>query len=163
MIGELLYFGVVLVVIPSQWPFTHSSVGPKSMSMYDEMPLDLFKAMLGELSAFYMFTSSSYGDLATFLMVTYLVIMAVMLLNPLIAVLSTTHENVNENAEREPSFFCTPDGVRLLQFLIYYTEGRSNCPTYHRDRRLCDVSLAWTVAWSEIPCFLDRGLNLCGI
>lgn len=58
--------------------------------------LDVFKAMLGEVGFFDNFAGTPYYTVATLLLVVYLVIMAIMLLNLLIAVLSTAHSNVEE-------------------------------------------------------------------
>lgn len=52
------------------------------------MWLDVFKAMLGEVSVFEdLFEDSVYRDVAKLLLVIYLLVVAVMLLNLLIAVL----------------------------------------------------------------------------
>ena len=52
------------------------------------MWLDVFKAMLGEVSVFEdLFEDSVYRDVAKLLLVVYLLVVAVMLLNLLIAVL----------------------------------------------------------------------------
>lgn len=58
--------------------------------------LDVFKAMLGEVGFFDDFAGTPYYTVATLLLVVYLVIMTIMLLNLLIAVLSTAHSNVEE-------------------------------------------------------------------
>lgn len=69
---------------------------------FGQIWLGVFKAMLGEVGIFDEFSDGSeYGNVATLLLVVYLVIMAVMLLNLLIAVLSTEHARADKNAEIE--------------------------------------------------------------
>lgn len=56
--------------------------------VYPQVWLSVFKAMLGEVNAFdVLYEDSVYRDVARFLLVLYLIVVAVMLLNLLIAVL----------------------------------------------------------------------------
>lgn len=57
--------------------------------------------MLGETEYFDDFDGSRFGAVATVLLCTYLVILTIMMLNLLVAVLSTAHAAVQENADRE--------------------------------------------------------------
>ncbi|CAM9739915.1 unnamed protein product [Ectocarpus sp. 4 AP-2014] len=58
--------------------------------------LDAFQAMLGEVGLFDDFVGEKHDLAATVLLVSYLVVMTIMLLNLLIAVLSTAHGKVEE-------------------------------------------------------------------
>ncbi|CAM9832984.1 unnamed protein product, partial [Ectocarpus sp. 12 AP-2014] len=58
--------------------------------------LDAFQAMLGEAGLFNDFVGEKHDLAATILLVDYLVVMTIMLLNLLIAVLSTAHGKVEE-------------------------------------------------------------------
>ena len=57
--------------------------------------------MLGETEYFDEFSGTTYAAVATILLSSYLVILTIMLLNLLVAVLSTAHATVQENADRE--------------------------------------------------------------
>lgn len=57
--------------------------------------------MLGETDFFDEFSGTEFDVVATVLLVTYLVILTIMMLNLLIAVLTTTHARVAENIDRE--------------------------------------------------------------
>lgn len=63
--------------------------------------LTLFKAMLGEVEFFEEFPGDDFDAVATALLVVYLIVIAVMLLNLLIAVLSTSHSKVEGKADQE--------------------------------------------------------------
>ena len=62
--------------------------------------------MLGETEYFDEFAGSPYGAVATVLLSSYLVILTIMMLNLLVAVLSTAHATVQENADREYKVRC---------------------------------------------------------
>lgn len=61
----------------------------------------MFKAMLGETDFFDEFSGTQFDTVATVLLATYLVIMTIMMLNLLVAVLSTAHARVDQNADQE--------------------------------------------------------------
>lgn len=61
----------------------------------------LFKAMLGDTEYFEALSGTSYERVATVLLVVYLIILTVMMLNLLVAVLSTAHAKVDKNADLE--------------------------------------------------------------
>eukprot|EP00752_Nemacystus_decipiens_P018490 g16578.t1 len=63
--------------------------------------LDLFNAMLGDTELFNVFRGSRYEVVATMLLVVYLFIVTIMLLNLLVAILSTSHAQVQGNLETE--------------------------------------------------------------
>lgn len=57
--------------------------------------------MLGETDFFDEFSGSQFDSVATVLLATYLVILTIMMLNLLVAVLSTAHARVDQNADQE--------------------------------------------------------------
>lgn len=57
--------------------------------------------MLGETDFFDEFSGTQFDTVATVLLATYLVIMTIMMLNLLVAVLSTAHARVDQNADQE--------------------------------------------------------------
>lgn len=61
----------------------------------------MFKSMLGETDFFAEFSGTEFDFVATVLLVTYLVILTIMMLNLLVAVLTTTHARVDKNIDRE--------------------------------------------------------------
>lgn len=63
--------------------------------------LNAFKALHGETYFFQEFSGSSLDSIATVLLVAYLVIMTIMLLNLLVAVLTTAHAKVDMNIDQE--------------------------------------------------------------
>ena len=71
---------------------------------FPEILLLLFKTLLGDVEAFDEFSDSArnrYSPIGNTLLVLYLVIMTIMLLNLLIAVLSTAHAKVETNADKD--------------------------------------------------------------
>ena len=71
---------------------------------FPEILLLLFKTLLGDVEAFDEFSANArnrYSPIGNTLLVLYLVIMTIMLLNLLIAVLSTAHAKVETNAEKD--------------------------------------------------------------
>lgn len=63
--------------------------------------LNAVKAMLGETQFFDDFSGSVFDTIATVLLVAYLLIMTIMMLNLLIAVLSTAHARIDMNTDQE--------------------------------------------------------------
>lgn len=63
--------------------------------------LDAFQAMLGETQFFEEFKAGGVGSVGVGLMVAYLMILAIMMLNLLVAVLTTAHARVDQNADQE--------------------------------------------------------------
>lgn len=68
---------------------------------YTQVWQNVFKAMLGETDFFDEFSGTQFDTVATVLLATYLVIMTIMMLNLLVAVLSTAHARVDQNADQE--------------------------------------------------------------
>lgn len=73
----------------------------RDFDSFGETFLDLFKSMLGDTAFFEVFAGLPYDGMATALLVIYLFIVAIMLLNLLVAILSTSHAKVEDNVERE--------------------------------------------------------------
>lgn len=63
--------------------------------------LSTFKAMLGETELFDTFEGTDYDSVATILLVMYIIILTIMMLNLLVAVLSTAHSRVDADADLE--------------------------------------------------------------
>ena len=57
--------------------------------------------MLGDTDFFDDFSGTKSDSVATVLLATYLVILTIMMLNLLVAVLSTSHARVDQNADQE--------------------------------------------------------------
>lgn len=100
MTAELAKFGVVIIVVMLGFAMSfHALFG--SFDTFGGTCLTLFKAMLGEVGFFEDFPGEDFDAVATALFVIYLVVIAVMLLNLLIAVLSTSHSKVEGKADQE--------------------------------------------------------------
>lgn len=57
--------------------------------------------MLGETQFFEEFSSGGVDKIGVVLMVAYLIILSIMMLNLLVAVLTTSHARVDRNADQE--------------------------------------------------------------
>ncbi|CAM9970930.1 unnamed protein product [Ectocarpus sp. 13 AM-2016] len=100
MTAELVKFGVVIIVVMLGFAMSfHALFG--DVDTFGGTCLTLFKAMLGEVDFFGSFPGKQYYSVATALFVIYPVVIAVMLLNLLIAVLSTSHSKVEGKADQE--------------------------------------------------------------
>lgn len=97
---EMLEFAMVLLVVLLVFTMSFHALF-RDFDTYCETCLNLLKAMLGEVSFFDDFPDERYKAVATALLVIYLITITIMMLNLLIAVLSTSHAKVQENAEEE--------------------------------------------------------------
>lgn len=98
MTRELVQFGVVMVVVMLGFVVSFFALLKGSEdSTFRGAWLSVFKAMLGEVGFFDDFAGGRFETVATLLLSLYLVIMAIMLLNLLVAVLSTAHSNMEQN------------------------------------------------------------------
>ncbi|CAM9094293.1 unnamed protein product [Scytosiphon promiscuus] len=97
---EMLEFAMVLLVVLLGFTMSFHALF-RNFDTYGETCLNLLKAMLGEVSLFDEFPDERYEAVATVLLVVYLIIITIMMLNLLIAVLSTSHAKVQEHAEQE--------------------------------------------------------------
>lgn len=100
MTAELAKFGVVIIVVMLGFAMSFHALF-ESVDTFGGTCLTLFKAMLGEVGFFDDFPGNDFDAVATALFVIYLVVIAVMLLNLLIAVLSTSHSKVEGKADQE--------------------------------------------------------------
>lgn len=100
MTATLLKFGFILVVIMIGFAMA-LHVLFRDRDGFGETVLGLFNAMLGDTDLFDEFSGERYDGVATVLLVVYLFIVTIMLLNLLIAILSTSHAQVQDNVERE--------------------------------------------------------------
>lgn len=107
---EMLQFAVVLVVVTLGFTVSFHALF-RNFDTYAYTWLNLFKAMLADLAYFNEFPDERFEAVATVLLVVYVITNGVMLLNLLIAVLSTTHAKVQENVEHEYSVI----KARLIQ------------------------------------------------
>eukprot|EP00752_Nemacystus_decipiens_P018673 g16741.t1 len=90
MTATLLQFGAVMLVV--MIGFTMAlHVLFHDLEDFGDSLLGLFKAMLGDTGIFDEFSGERYDAVATVLLVVYLFIVTIMLLNLLIAILSTSH------------------------------------------------------------------------
>ena len=69
----------------------------RDLEDFGDTLLGLFKAMLGDTDFFDEFSGGRYDPVATILVVMYLFVVTIMLLNLLIAILSASHAQVQEN------------------------------------------------------------------
>jgi len=95
MTAEFIQFGVVMLVIMLGFVMAFFAL-LEEYETFGQTWLCLFKAMLGDSGLFDDFRDEVQDKVATALLVVYLVIMNIMLLNLLIAVLSTAHSKVEE-------------------------------------------------------------------
>lgn len=103
MIGELIKIAVVIFVVMIGFAMSFHALF-RDVDTFGQTFLTLFKGMLGEVGFFDDFPGdgySEYEEVATALFTIYLVVIAIMLLNLLIAVLSTSHAKVQDKAEQE--------------------------------------------------------------
>ncbi|CAM9290091.1 unnamed protein product [Scytosiphon promiscuus] len=100
MTGLLVKFGLVMLVVMSGFAISFYSLFRDRQS-YGEVWQSLFKAMLGDTEYFDELSGTSYDRVATVLLVVYLIILTIMMLNLLVAVLSTAHAKVDKDADLE--------------------------------------------------------------
>lgn len=100
MTTTLLKFGFVMVVVMVGFAMA-LHVLFRDLDRFGQTFLALFRAMLGDTDFFEVVSGSQYDGVATFLLVVYLFIVTIMLLNLLVAILSTSHAQVQDNASTE--------------------------------------------------------------
>ena len=103
MTATLVKFGFVMLVVMMGFAMAiHVLLRDiDSSGTFGETMLALFKAMLGDTDLFDEFSGERYDDVATVLVVMYVLIMTIMLLNLLVAILSTAHAQVQDNVGGE--------------------------------------------------------------
>lgn len=98
MYTELVQFGVVMGVVMVGFALAFFGIIREiDDSTFKASLLNVFVAMLGEVSLFDEFNGTRYKAVGTLLLATYLIIMSIMLLNLLVAVLSTSHSKLEGN------------------------------------------------------------------
>lgn len=104
MMREMFRFAVVLLLVMLGFTLSFHALF-RTDDTYGQTWLNLFKAMLGEVGFFDEISEDRYENryksVATVLLVVYFVIITIVLLNLLIAVLSTSHAKVQEHADQE--------------------------------------------------------------
>ncbi|CAM9349916.1 unnamed protein product, partial [Hapterophycus canaliculatus] len=100
MTGLLVKFGLVMIVVMLGFVMSFYSLFRETQS-FGEVWQSVFKAMLGETEYFDELSGTTYDGVATVLLVVYLIILTVMMLNLLVAVLSTAHAKVDNDADLE--------------------------------------------------------------
>ncbi|CAB1104558.1 unnamed protein product [Ectocarpus sp. CCAP 1310/34] len=138
----LLKFGFVMAVILLGFIMAFH-VQFRDFDSFGESFLDLFKAMLGDNDFFKVFSGDTYDFVATFLLVVGLFIVTVMLLNLLVAILSTSHAQVAENIDREFK-------VSIARMMDHYQLVVTNdmLPTPFNLLQL----VVWPIAWCLHGC-----------
>ena len=101
---EMFRFAMVLLVVMLGFTLSFHALF-RADDTYGRTCLNLFKAMLGEVGFFDEISEdryeNRYKEVATVLLVVYLIIITIVLLNLLVAVLSTKHAEVQEHADQE--------------------------------------------------------------
>ena len=100
MTAELAKFAIVVLVVMLGFAMAFHALF-SDITTFGETCLILFKALLGEVGFFDEFAGDDQDAVATTLLVVYLLVIGVMLLNLLIAVLSTSHSKVEGKADQE--------------------------------------------------------------
>eukprot|EP00752_Nemacystus_decipiens_P005574 g5043.t1 len=90
MTSKILQFGAVMAVVMIGFAMA-LHVLFRDLDSFGQTFLGLFKAMLGDTELFKDFSGGRYDGVASFLVIVYLFIVTIMLLNLLIAILSTAH------------------------------------------------------------------------
>lgn len=145
MTSTLLQFGAVILVVMIGFAMA-LHVLFRDVDTFGETFLGLFKAMLGETDFFNEFSGGRFDLAATILVVLYLFIVTIMLLNLLIAILSTAHAQVQENVEGEFK-------VSKARIVAYYrmVVDKNLLPAPFNLVQLV-VSLVVTVLWCGCGC-----------
>ena len=105
MATVLLQFAIVLLVVMMGFAMAlYPLLRNDNSFTFDAILLLLFQTLLSDVEAFGEFeesTQNRYSTVGRLLLAVYLVVMTIMLLNLLIAVLSTKHTKVDVNIDRE--------------------------------------------------------------
>ena len=103
MATVLLQFGVILFVVMIGFATSFFSLF-RDVDSFEETLLYLFKTILGDVELFDELEDSSrerYAVVGHVLLVIFVIVVTIMLLNLLIAILSTAHADVHSNTEKE--------------------------------------------------------------
>eukprot|EP00752_Nemacystus_decipiens_P009083 g8110.t1 len=108
MTSKILQFGAVMAVVMIGFAMALHALF-RDLDSFGQTFLGLFKAMLGDTAFFDEFSGGRYDDVASFLVILYLFIVTIMLLNLLIAILSTAHSQWVMGTCRMVIGICMPD------------------------------------------------------
>ncbi len=108
MTSVLLKFSLLMAIVMLGFAVSFYVLFQTTSLSFSDVFLELFKAMLGEADFFELFQDESrfpfvaehYREVATLLLVVYLFFITIMLLNLLIAILNTSHAEVQEDVHR---------------------------------------------------------------
>lgn len=102
MTRELVTFGVIMLVVMFGFAMSFFTLFQDLESeTYGTAWLAIFKAIFGDVELFDEITGQPVDGVATVVLVLYMTVMTIMLLNLLIAVLSTAHANVQQSVQKE--------------------------------------------------------------
>ncbi|CBN75304.1 Ankyrin Repeat Transient Receptor Potential Channel [Ectocarpus siliculosus] len=100
MTGLLAKFGMIMLLVMLGFVTSFYSLY-KETTTYGVVWKAIFRATLGETDYFDDFSGTTFDGVATALLVVYLVLLTIMMLNLLVAVLSTAHAKVDADAGLE--------------------------------------------------------------
>jgi len=103
MATVLMQFGVILVVVMMGFATSFFALF-RDVYSFEETLLNLFKTILGDVELFDELDDISrerYAVVGRLLLVIFVIVVTIMLLNLLIAILSTAHADVHSNTEKE--------------------------------------------------------------
>lgn len=101
MTAEIVQFGLVALVVILGFTMSFYSLFRTSGKGYGSTWLDLFGVILGDIEWVEEIPDDSYNPVPGILFVAFNIIMTIMLLNLLVAVLTTSHAKIEANADRE--------------------------------------------------------------
>ncbi|CAM9403921.1 unnamed protein product [Ectocarpus sp. 12 AP-2014] len=117
MTGLLAKFGMIMLLVMLGFVTSFYSLY-KEYIAYGVVWKSIFRATLGETDYFDDFSGTTFDGVATVLLVVYLVLLTIMMLNLLVAVLSTAHAKVDADAGLEYKV----TKARLIQHYVNVVE-----------------------------------------
>lgn len=169
MLKELTQFGMVMIIVMLGFAASFHALFRRSDDpiSYGKACMYLFEAILGEIGFFDEIAMEENEDVGVALFVLYLVVMSIMLLNLLIAVLSTAHSHVNQNSGLEykiskarviqryvlvVDYDLLPPPFNLVQLivslpfgLVGFLSGRGGIKLYQSAMRHIGTALFWII------------------
>lgn len=163
MATVLLQFGVILIVVLMGFAASFFALF-RGVDSFEDTLLHLFKAILGDVALFDELEYSSrerYAVAGYLLLVIFVIVMTIMLLNLLIAILSTKHADIHSNADREfkvstaqtvayyrlaVELDILPAPFNLLQALVsltYFATGRQQSGSCRQLKRAVGQVIFW--------------------
>ena len=122
MASVLMQFGVILVVVVMGFATSFFALF-RDVDSFGETLLYLFKTILGDVELFDELEDISreqYAVVGYLLLVVFVIVVTIMLLNLLIAILSTAHADVHSNTEKEFKV-STARTMEYYQLCLLYT------------------------------------------